>query len=107
MGSLSIGPTASIELQPVKHTAPARLGLLWALLRPILGRLVAVLRGRRAPRQFQALEPAAALLPIASPVLGEILARICTKILGEIRADFLRGSPIKGMIPGRRLPFCT
>jgi hypothetical protein len=43
---------------------------------------------RSAP-EFQALERIAALLSI----LGEILARICTKILREILADFLRGSP--------------
>ena len=59
--------------------------------------------GRGAAAEFQALERPLALLSIA----GEILARICTKILREIRANFLRGSPIKGMIPGRRLPFRT
>ncbi|MBP0661802.1 hypothetical protein J8J07_23070, partial [Mycobacterium tuberculosis] len=59
--------------------------------------------GRRAAPEFQALERIAALLSIA----GEIFARICTKILREIRADFLRGSPLKGVIPGRRLPFRT
>src|SRR5690606_12590160 len=34
-----------IELQPVEHAAPARLGLFRALLGPIPGQLVAVLRG--------------------------------------------------------------
>ena len=58
---------------------------------------------RRAPSKFQALERIAALLSIA----GEILARICTEILREIRANFLRGSAIKRMIPGRRLPLRT
>ena len=96
-----------IELEAGEHTAPLLLGLL----RPFLVDLRAVLAGavwlaalgRRAAPEFQALERIAALLSIA----GEILARICTKILREIRANFLRGSPIKGMIPGRRLPFRT
>src|SRR5690606_29481068 len=66
------GPTAGIELQPVEHAAPPLPGRLWTLLRSLLAQLVAVLRGRpvglRARRQFQALEPAAALLPIVAPV---------------------------------------
>ena len=103
LGSPTVGPRTSIEPQPVEHAAP----LLRAILGPFLGQLVAIRRGRplgrRAPRQFQALEPAAALLSI----VGKILARICTKILREIRADFLRGSTIKRMIPGRRLPLRT
>ena len=44
-------------------------------------------------------------------IAGEILARICTKILREIRADFLRGSAIKRIpttwVHGRRLPLYT
>ena len=66
------------------------------------------------PIQSQALDRLTTigfLLPIA----GEILARICTKILREIHADFLRGSrrsildalPLDRMPIGRRLPFRT
>ena len=65
---------------------------------------VALLRETVAERSVgAAASRIAALLSIA----GEIFARICTKILREIRADFLRGSPLKGVIPGRRLPFRT
>ena len=96
-----------IELEAGEHTAPLLLGLLWPFLVDLRAVLVGavLLRplGRRAAPEFQALERPLTLLPIA----GEILARICTKILREIRANFLRGSPIKGMIPGRRLPLRT
>ena len=54
-----------------------------------------------------AVVAALTLAPALLSIAGEILARICTKILREIRADFLRGSPLKGVIPGRRLPFRT
>src|SRR5690606_37952688 len=94
-------PTAHIELQPVEHAAPLLHGLLWPFLLPFMGQLVAILRGRplgrRAPRQFQAGEPAAALLPIVAPIAREILVRICTKILREIFTSFLRRSSRKRM----------
>ncbi|MFC7066147.1 hypothetical protein [Brucella rhizosphaerae] len=101
------GRRTRIELEAGKHTAPLLLGLL----RPFLVDLRAILAGavwlaalgRRAAPEFQALKRIATLLSIA----GEILARICTTILPEIRADFLRGSPIKGMIPVRRLSLRT
>src|SRR5690606_4764523 len=83
-------PTAGIEPQPVEHTAPLPLGLLQPL-------------GRRAAPEFQALEQIAALLSIA----GEILARICTKILREIhvlvfldgRLQSVRACDFAGLVP--------
>ncbi len=107
LAALLRGCRTRIELEAGEHTAPLLLGLLWPFLidlRAVLAGAV-LLRplGRRAAREFQALERIAALLSIA----GEILARICTKILRKISADFLRGSAIKRMIPGRRLPLRT
>ena len=84
--TLRRAPTAGTELQPIEQAAPCRDGLLRLRL------------GRRA-RQIQALEPAAALLPIGV----EILARI----LREIRTLFSGRSSCKSRILGRRHPART
>src|SRR5690606_6119928 len=77
----------------VKPTTLA-LVLLW----PFLGQLVAVLRGRPvgrcAPRQFQAGEPTAALLPIVAPIVSEILTLVFLN--GETQSICAR---IASMVP--------